>query len=88
MTVSKWRITVLGSLMADSTTRCNDLKRKTNGISNIMLAKTLRKMEEGGPVKRTEYPEAPIRMEYGITEKAGALRPILKQLAQRTVSLS
>ena len=82
MISSKWKIAILCFLMMDGATRYNDMERKTNGISNTLPAEPLRAMKEGSPVKRTEYMAVPIRVEYGITEKTGALRPILKQLAQ------
>ena len=78
----KWKISILCSLLVDGATRYNELKRKMNGISNTMLAKSLKEMEEDGLVTRTEYVEVPIRVEYEITEKAKALGPILVQLAQ------
>ena len=81
----KWKISILCSLMVDGATRYNDLKRKMNGISNTMLAKSLKEMEEDGLVTRTEYVEVPIRVEYEITDKAKALGPILMQLAQWTL---
>ena len=83
----KWKLSILCSLMVDGATRYNDLKRKMNGISNTMLAKSLKEMEEDGLVTRTEYVEVPIRVEYEITEKAKALGPILVQLAQWAVML-
>ena len=78
----KWKLSILCSLMVDGSTRYNDLKRKMNGISNTMLAKSLKEMEEDGLVTRTEYLEVPIRVEYNITEKTTALGAILTQLAQ------
>ena len=78
----KWKLSILCSLMVDGTTRYNELKRKMNGISNTMLAKSLKEMEEDGLVTRSEYLEVPIRVEYAITEKAKELGPILMQLAQ------
>jgi len=83
----KWKISILCSLMVDGATRYNDLKRKMNGISNTMLAKSLKEMEDDGLVTRTEYVQVPIRVEYEITEKAKALGPILVQLAQWAVTL-
>ncbi|MBQ7874393.1 MAG: helix-turn-helix transcriptional regulator [Oscillospiraceae bacterium] len=77
----KWKISILCSLNADGATRYNDLKRKMKGISNTMLAKSLKELEESGLVKRTEYVEVPIRVEYEITEKTAELLPILGQLA-------
>ena len=78
----KWKLSLLCSLMVDGTTRYNELKRKMNGISHTMLAKSLKEMEEDGLVTRTEYMEVPIRVEYSITDKARELGPILVQLAQ------
>lgn len=78
----KWKIAILCSLMMDGATRYNELKRKMNGVSNTMLAKSLREMEDDGLVTRTEYLEVPIRVEYSVTDKAKALGPILVQLAQ------
>lgn len=78
----KWKLSILCSLTVDGTTRYNELKRKMNGISNTMLAKSLKEMEEDGLVTRAEYMEVPIRVEYSVTEKAKELGPILVQLAQ------
>ena len=78
----KWKLAILCSLGADGRVRYNELKRKISGISNTMLAKSLRELEEHGLVSRTEYMEVPIRVEYEITEKAKELGPILVQLAQ------
>ncbi len=78
----KWKLAILCSLSVDGSVRYNDLKRKIAGISNTMLAKSLRELEEYGLVHRFEYMEVPIRVEYEITEKAKELGPILLQLAQ------
>ena len=83
----KWKLPILCSLAVDGSTRYNDLKRKMNGISNTMLAKSLKEMEDDGLVTRMEYVEVPIRVEYEITEKAKALGPILVQLAQWAATL-
>ncbi len=77
----RWKMSILCSLSQDGATRYNDLKRKMNGISNTMLAKSLKELEEDGLVKRTEYMEVPIRVEYEITDSVRALKPILTDLA-------
>lgn len=69
------------SLSNDGATRYNDLKRKMGSISNTMLAKSLKELEEDGLVKRTEYMEVPIRVEYEITDAVRSLIPILTELA-------
>ena len=78
----KWKLSILCSLSMDGPVRYNDLKRKMNGISNTMLAKSLKELEADGLVRRTEYMEVPIRVEYAPTEKVKTLAPILLQLAQ------
>ena len=44
--------------------------QKNKGIFNAMLSKMLREMENDGLAVRSEYLEAPIRVKYGLTEKA------------------
>ncbi len=77
----KWKMAIICSLANDGTTRYNDLKRKMNGISNTMLAKSLKELEDDGLVKRQEYAEVPIRVEYEITDTVSSLIPILAELA-------
>lgn len=78
----KWKLAILCSLSIDGAVRYNDLKRKINGISNTMLAKSLQELETDGLIQRSEFLEVPIRVEYKVTEKAKELGPILLQLAQ------
>lgn len=51
----KWKMTILCSLSTDGATRYNELHRRISGISNTMLAKSLKEMEEAGLVIRHEY---------------------------------
>ncbi|MCD7856869.1 MAG: helix-turn-helix transcriptional regulator [Clostridiales bacterium] len=74
-------MSILCSLSNDGATRYNDIKRKMGSISNTMLAKSLKELEEDGLVKRTEYMEVPIRVEYEITDSVRAPIPILTELA-------
>ena len=78
----KWKLPVLCSLTVNGSSRYNDLLRRVKGISNTMLSKTLREMEDDGLVIRSEYLEVPVRVEYGLTEKARQLQPILTDLIQ------
>ena len=82
----KWKLSIICALSVDGTARYNDLKRKISGISNTMLAKSLKEMEEDGLVRRTEYMEVPIRVEYEATDKVRTLAPILEQLAKWAVT--
>ncbi len=82
----KWKLPILCSLTANGASRYNDLLRNVRGISNTMLSKTLRELEESGLVRRTEYLEVPVRVEYAITERAASLQPILLQLIRWEMS--
>ncbi len=78
----KWKIPILCALHQDGATRYNDLKRKIRGITNTMLASSLKELEEDGLVHREQYMEIPARVEYSLTGLCGDLMPILKQLAR------
>lgn len=77
----KWKLSIICSLSVDGPTRYNDMKRKLSGISNTMLVKSLRELEEAGLVVRREYLEVPVRVEYETTELTRELLPILHSLA-------
>ncbi len=51
------------------------------GINPKTLSVRLREMEKSGLIKRQVYPDTPIRIEYTITEKGEALKPIIRQMA-------
>ena len=78
----KWKLPILCSLLSNGTSRYNELLKNICGISNTMLSKTLKEMEDDGLVERSEYLEVPIRVEYGLTNKARKLQPILTALIQ------
>ena len=69
---SKWGVLVLAAL-ADGTLRWGELRREVDGISEKMLAATLRTFERDGLVHREAYPEIPPRVEYSLTERGREL---------------
>ncbi|MBQ1704719.1 MAG: helix-turn-helix transcriptional regulator [Clostridia bacterium] len=76
----KWKMQILCSLNSGGTMRYNALKRRVAGISNTVLAAALRELEADGLVRREEYLEVPIRVEYTVTEAGREVVPILEQL--------
>jgi len=78
----KWKIAIICSLNQDGPLRYNELKRKIGGITNTMLASSLKDLEADRMVTRTQFMEMPVRVEYSLTEKCSTLIPILLQLAQ------
>lgn len=77
----KWKMQIICTLNNKGPIRYNHLKKSLDGISNTVLTKTLRELEECGLVVRKEYMEVPIRVEYEITEECTSLIPILEQLS-------
>ncbi len=78
----KWKLPILCSLMANGSSRYSELLKNIRGVSNTMLSKTLKEMEEDGLLERSEFLEVPVRVEYDLTEKARRLQPILTELIQ------
>lgn len=77
--MSKWGVLVLLAL-TDGTHRWGELRREVQGISEKMLASTLRTLEADGLVVRESYPEVPPRVEY-------ALSPLGRELMDRMLPL-
>ncbi|MCS6797462.1 MAG: helix-turn-helix transcriptional regulator [Myxococcota bacterium] len=62
----KWSVLVV-ALLRDGPLRFSALRRSIEGISQRMLAATLRGLERDGIVKRTVLPTAPPRVQYALT---------------------
>ncbi len=84
--VSKWGVLVLVSL-AERPHRWSELRRRAQGISEKMLAQTLKTLEADGLVHREQQPVMPPRVDYRLTEAgeelAALLRPLLAWVAVR-----
>lgn len=77
----KWKLRILCTLSVDGTQRFNDILKKTKGITNAMLASSLKEMEADGIIDRVQYAEIPPRVEYSLTQHGKDLWPILHRLA-------
>ncbi|MDQ1216858.1 winged helix-turn-helix transcriptional regulator [Microbacterium arborescens] len=88
--MSKWGVLVLLAL-TDGTARWGELRRSVAGISEKMLASTLRTLEADGIVSRTAYPEVPPRVEYALTERGVELMermmPLMEWIASNAVDI-
>ena len=60
-------------LLLNGPARYSELRARIPDISDRMLAERLKELEAEGVVVRTVIPEAPIGVEYGLTEKGRAL---------------
>lgn len=65
---SKWKIPVMWYLMLNDGQHYNELKRSIGSITNTMLTKSLRELEEDGLVKRISYGTVPPSTTYHLTQ--------------------
>jgi DNA-binding HxlR family transcriptional regulator len=78
----RWKGVVLFHLLESGCLRFNEFHRRLPGISQRLLTKQLRELEEAGLVLRTVYAEVPPRVEYRPTEEGESLRPVFDLLLQ------
>ena len=64
--MSKWGVLVLSAL-SEGTLRWGELRRTVAGISEKMLASTLRTLADDGLVHRESFPTVPPHVEYSLT---------------------
>ncbi|MFE7313554.1 MULTISPECIES: winged helix-turn-helix transcriptional regulator [unclassified Streptomyces] len=77
----RWKLAILRKL-ASGTLRFGELRRSLPGITQRMLTRQLRELEEDGLVARTVYREVPPRVEYSLTDIGHSLDPLTEQLDQ------
>ncbi|MFI2487071.1 winged helix-turn-helix transcriptional regulator [Promicromonospora kroppenstedtii] len=80
----KWTLLVL-MLLAERAHRFNELHRRVDGISQRMLTRTLRALEDDRLVARTVFPTVPPGVEYDLTERGRELLVPLSALADWVV---
>ncbi len=66
--------------LLEGTLRFNEIQRRLEGISQRILTKQLRDLEDCGLVHREVFAEVPPRVEYSLTQKGETLRPIILAL--------
>ena len=75
----KWTVLVLG-LICENPRRFNALRREIEGLTQKMLAQTLRALERDGLITRTVLPTAPVSVEYAVTPLGLTLAATLEEL--------
>jgi DNA-binding HxlR family transcriptional regulator len=76
----RWRALILYYL-SKGPQRFNELKRSNAGISQQMLTRELRALENAGVISRTVYPQVPPRVDYSLTASGERLMPIIDALS-------
>jgi DNA-binding HxlR family transcriptional regulator len=77
---SKWGVLILLAL-SEGEQRWSELRRRAEGVSEKMLAQTLKTLERDGLVSRKAQPIIPPRVDYSLTERGYELSGLLVPLA-------
>jgi DNA-binding HxlR family transcriptional regulator len=73
---AKWSGAALQALFTGSH-RFADLRAAIPGISDMMLTRRLRELEDAGLVERRVMPTSPVHVEYHLTQMGREARPVL-----------
>lgn len=77
----KWTALIVG-VLSRGPRRYGELRRAVVGISEKMLAQTLRSLERDGLLDRRVVPSSPVRVQYELTELGHTLVPALAPLTR------
>ena len=78
---SRWGVLILVAL-SSGTMRWGELRRWARGISEKMLAQTLRTLEADGLVLREQRPVVPPHVDYSLTDRGRELAALLLPLME------
>lgn len=76
MLQGRWKLQLMYEMCICDTVRFGQLKKKLPGITNTMLTKSLRELEEDGLISREQFNEIPPHVEYSLTEMGHGLLPV------------
>lgn len=78
----KWKSIILWHLLEDQVLRFNELGKKIPNITQKMLTRQLRELEEDKIITRKVYPIVPPKVEYSLSSLGLSLSPILIALKE------
>lgn len=79
----RWTGLIINQLL-DGPKRFNVIEAEVK-ISGKVLSERLKELESLGIISRSVYPETPVRIEYELTKKGYALKPIMDEVANWSV---
>jgi len=82
---SRWGVLILVAL-SGGTMRWGELRRWAQGISEKMLAQTLRTLEADGLVLREPRPVIPPHVDYSLTDRGRELSALLLPLTEWVIT--
>ena len=80
MLQGRWKSQLMYEMCIHGTVRFTQLKKGLPDITNAMLAKALRDLEEDGLISRRQFNEIPPHVEYSLTEMGRDLQPVFYEI--------
>lgn len=78
----RWKLSILGELTDFGKLRYNDLKKRLPGISDRMLTRQLKELEENDLIIKSILPQVPVKVEYELSQRGNSLRGILNKISE------
>lgn len=78
----KWKVSIITSICYYNKRRFTNILNDVPGISNKMLSKELKELEQDLLIKRTVLDTQPITVEYQLTDYGLTLQNIIKSLCE------
>jgi DNA-binding HxlR family transcriptional regulator len=75
----KWTAFIVWALL-DGPKRFTELAEAAPGLQDRVLSHRLKELTAAGVVTRSEYPEVSPRVEYALTDRGRALRPVIRAM--------
>ncbi len=75
----KWKCQILHTLQS-GTKRYGELRREMPDVTQRVLTRKLRELEDHGVIHRKVYAEVPPKTEYSLTKKGKSLDAVLREL--------
>ncbi len=82
----KWKPRILCLLSIKGVLRYKEIKDFTPGITDNVLANTMKDLINAQLVERKQYNEVPLRVEYSLTETGRSLIPVLHSICHWRVA--
>jgi DNA-binding HxlR family transcriptional regulator len=76
----KYKVVIIWHLGNEGPLRFGELFKLFTGISNRILTKQLRELEQDGIISRSVYPVVPPKVEYYLTDLGKTLLPIVNEI--------
>lgn len=78
----KWKLPIIWQLSQAESIRFNELQRKVEGISALMLSQCLKELEADQIIIRKQYNKIPPKVEYQLSDLGRNIGPALDSLGR------